>query len=59
MIIIHAFLGLSIPFVLVLTDIGKEYHDSKHRRYHLDNVMVQYGSGSDSEKGNHVENVEK
>ena len=59
MIIIHTFLGLSIPVVLVLTVIGKEYCDSKHRRYHHDNVTVRYGSGSDSEKGSRVENLEK
>ncbi|KAN0120665.1 aquaporin-like protein [Russula decolorans] len=43
----------------VLTVIGKEYCDSKHRQYHLDNVTVRYGSGSDSEKGNRVDNLEK
>jgi hypothetical protein len=52
------FFGLNIPVVLVLTVIGNEYHDSKHRRYHLDDVTVRYGSGSDSERGN-VENMEK
>ncbi|KAF8486092.1 aquaporin-like protein [Russula ochroleuca] len=48
----------------VLTVIGKEYHDSRtaqleHRRYHLDNLTVRYGAGSDSERGKHVENLEK
>ncbi|KAF8486094.1 aquaporin-like protein [Russula ochroleuca] len=48
----------------VLTVIGKEYHDSRtaeleHRRYHLDNPTVRYGPGSDSERGKHVENLEK
>ncbi|KAH9994843.1 aquaporin-like protein [Russula vinacea] len=48
----------------VLTVIGKEYHDSRvaqmeHRRYHLDNPSVRYGSGSDSERGKHVVNLEK
>ena len=58
-ITIHAFLGLSILIVLVLTVIGKEHHDSKHRRYNRDNVTVRYGSGPDSEMNNHVENIEK
>jgi len=58
-ITIHAFLGLSILVVLVLTVIGKECYDSRHRRPHPDNVTIRYGSGSDSEKGNHVEQSEK
>ena len=53
------FLGLSIPVVLVLTVIGKEHYDSKHRRYNLDNVTVRYGSGPDPEKSNQAENLEK
>jgi len=37
----------------VLTDIGKEFHDSKHRRHNLNDATVRYGSGPD------VENLEK
>jgi len=40
----------------VLTNISKEHYDSKHRRYRFDNVTIRYESGSDAEKGNHVEN---
>jgi len=46
-----------------LTVIGQECYDShalhlEHRRYHLNNVTVRYGSGPDEEmaqKGEHVE----
>lgn len=63
-IIIHVFLGLNFYVVLVLTVIGKEYHDSRtaqleQRRYQLDDVTVHYESGSDPEKGKRVENLEK
>ena len=43
----------------MLTVIGKEHFDSKHGRHHLENVSVRYGRGSDSEKGDHAENLEK
>lgn len=63
-IIIRAVLGLIIYVVLVLTVIGKEYHDSRvaqqeHRRHQLDEVTVHYGPGTDSERGRRVENLEK
>ncbi len=49
--------------VIVLTVTGKEHLDGhtaqvKHREYHLGNVAMRYGSGSDSEK-NGSEGLEK
>ena len=63
----RAFLGLSIRVViaLALTVIGKEYHDSRIaqrerlQQYHLDDVKIRYGSGSDSEKGAGAGGLEK
>lgn len=63
----RAFLGLSIRVViaLALTVIGKEYHDGRIaqrerlQQYHLDDVKIRYGSGSDSEKGAGAGGLEK
>lgn len=48
-----------------LTVIGKEYHDGRIaqrerlQQYHLDDVKIRYGSGSDSEKGVGAGGLEK
>jgi hypothetical protein len=61
-IINHAFLGLDIYAVLVLTVIGKECHDSRtayleHRGHDLNNnnITISYGSGPDSEMGKNLQ----
>jgi len=67
MFIGRAFLVLSacVIILLVLTVIGKEYHDSRlaqleRRQYHVDNVTIRYGTGTgDSEKGVGAEGLEK
>ena len=65
MFIVRALLVLSVCVImLVLTVIGKEYHDSRlaqleRRQYrdNVDNVTIRYGS--DSEKGVGAEGLEK